>query len=129
MHEKEQHIPEFVFVESGSLQVRRGQHTIKTVNVGDCIGKAWLLQLKNESKNPEEHSEIANWSINDGTAAFSFRALSPWVLFTDLSAAQEIDKLKQGHTVDFQAVCELKHVVHARMNLKRMANARASRKQ
>lgn len=37
------YIPEFVFVQSGSLQVRRDQHTIKTLNRGDTVGKSELL--------------------------------------------------------------------------------------
>ncbi len=34
------YIPEFVFVQSGSLQVRLDQHTIKTLNRGDTVGKS-----------------------------------------------------------------------------------------
>lgn len=122
MHEKEQYIPEFVFVESGSLQVRRDQHTIKTVNRGDCIGKAWLLQLKNESQDPEEFSEITDWLLNDGRAAVSIRALSPCILFTGLSTAHEIEKLKHGYKVDFQLLrAEARGA--SRDETERMANA------
>lgn len=39
MERGEQYTPEFVFVQSGMLQVRRDQHTIKTLNRGDTVGK------------------------------------------------------------------------------------------
>jgi hypothetical protein len=102
MQKKEQHEPEFVMVESGSLQVRLDQHTLKTVGRGDCIGKGWLLQLKHDSTDPEEFSEITDWLLNDGTAAVSIRALSPCVLLTGLSSADQIRDLERGYKVDFQ---------------------------
>lgn len=124
------YFPEFVFVQSGSLQVRRSQHTIKTLNRGDTVGKfhfsrdsaehnavlfltfpvctfvitgkAWLLQLKNETTDPKECDESTDWLLRDGTAAVSIRALSPCVLLTGLPTSQDIDVLKRGYRVDFK---------------------------
>lgn len=96
------YLSEFVFVQSGSLQVRREQHTIKTLNRGDTIGKAWLLQLKNETTDPKDCDESTDWLLKDGTAAVSIRALSPCVLLTGLPSSTDIDVLKRGYKVDFQ---------------------------
>lgn len=67
-----------------------------------AVGKAWLLQLKNETTDRKECDESTDWLLNDGTAAVSIRALSPCVLLTGLSTSHEIETLKRGYKVDFQ---------------------------
>lgn len=101
MKEGQLYRDQFVLVESGQLQVREEGHTIKILGRGDCIGKAWLLQLKHEAKH-EKLVEKTDWVKNDGTAVLSIRALSPCTLFTGLYTDADIRKLKRGYKIDFQ---------------------------
>lgn len=65
------------------------------------LGKAWLLQLNNETIDPKECSERTDWLLHDGTAGVSIRALSPCVLLTGLATVLDISTLKHGYRVDF----------------------------
>jgi hypothetical protein len=102
MKEGEQVSREFCVIESGSLQIYRGQHTVKTLSRGHCVGRAWLLQLKNEGMFMGDYSENTDWLYEDGTAAVSIRALGSCILATGLSKPDEIKTLEEGYNVDFQ---------------------------
>ena len=105
MKKDEPKTPEFIVVESGSLQVLRGNHTVNTLGRGDCIGKAWLLQMK------KDFSSIGSgcYAHVEGEAELQFdkstvsiRALSPCVLVTGLSTVKEIHNLERGYRIDFR---------------------------
>ena len=105
---------EFAVVEQGSLQVRLNGHTIKTLVRGNCIGKAWLLQLhpsvstsnsdtmETTSRDNEALSEFTDWIRKDGTSGVTIRATSPCVLVAGLQSVEEVKHLEEGYSVDFQ---------------------------
>ena len=102
MKENEPFVRDFYVIEKGTLQIQQRNHTIKTLGRGNCIGKAWLLQLKNESKSNLDFSDYTDWLLPDGTAACSIRAVGPCVLTTGLSSTMDIQALENTYPVDFQ---------------------------
>ena len=78
--------PELIVVESGSLQIRQGGITLRTVKRGDCIGKSWLVQGNEETR----------------VATVSIRAMSPCVLVTGLSSLEDVKRLERAYPVDFK---------------------------
>lgn len=105
---------EFAVIDSGTLQVRRHGHTIKTLGRGHCVGKAWLLQMlqRHHSQIGDVEtsifgddtalSENTDWLLPDGTAGVSIRALGPVVLMTGLQSLSEVHQLEEIYQVDFQ---------------------------
>jgi hypothetical protein len=93
---------DFYVIEKGTLQIQRGNDTIKTLERGQCIGRAWLLQLTTKPQPPSFFSENTDWLLSDGTAACSIRAVGPCVLLTGLSSMDSIATLEDLYKVDFQ---------------------------
>jgi hypothetical protein len=93
---------DFYVVEKGTLQIQQGNDTIKTLERGQCVGRAWLLQLKAVPQSPNDFSENTDWLLPDGTAACSIRAVGPCVLLTGLSSMDSIARLEDHYRVDFQ---------------------------
>ena len=102
MKESQYYRDQFVLIESGTLQIQQENHTIKVLGRGDCIGKAWLLQLRRESKKNREICEKTDYVRYDGRAMVTIRALSPCTLLTGLFDVRSIKNLERGYKVDFQ---------------------------
>ncbi|KAG7351957.1 hypothetical protein IV203_008005 [Nitzschia inconspicua] len=102
MKEGKPFLRDFYVIEKGSLQVQRGNHTIKTLQRGQCIGRSWLLQLQNESRGPLDYGENTGWLLPDGVAACSIRAVGRCILMDGLSTLESIVALESQYSVDFQ---------------------------
>jgi hypothetical protein len=102
MKEGEPFFRDFYVIEKGTLQIQRGDHTIQTLERGHCIGRAWLLQLKNKPHPLHDYNENTDWLLPDGTAACSIRAAGPCILVTGLSSVDKIVELESLYKVDFQ---------------------------
>jgi hypothetical protein len=102
MKEGEPFFRNFYVIEKGILQIQRGNDTIKTLERGQCVGRAWLLQLSTKPQSPDGFSENTDWLLSDGTAACSIRAVGPCILLTGLSTLDSIAKLEDLYKVDFQ---------------------------
>ncbi|KAG7366064.1 ion transport protein [Nitzschia inconspicua] len=102
MKEGKPFLRDFYVIEKGSLQVQRGNHTIKTLQRGQCIGRSWLLQLETESRGPLDYGENTDWLLPDGVAACSIRAVGRCILMTGLSTLESIVALESQYSVDFQ---------------------------